>query len=381
MMTPIENLRVSLTKHGAHKIYRILKNKDPDTVLRHTNDDDLHIHIHAGQARKNLSISGDDKVPKYWKEAKTFGDDYLRMLVLLAICHSHHTILKALINSKPRLGNGLVLRGQDIAGKAYTNLANNFEELGFAQNHNDDGFEYNFGMCFSLRGFSQLFIQMLKDKLLLARLPSGADTEVLIDYAIGLSLNKAMGMTAREYRQWIYKDKLEFDEEVLEPFDSDQSIKGSDELKFIPGHISRDTSRRRINTGEKAIQVYQLHNQIQNELYELLSQRFGLDFVGTEQLIGAGNRVDVVLKFSGEVTFYEIKTVPDSKLAIRQALPQLMEYAYRPNKNRADLLVVVAPAQINEDDLVYLKLLKSRFSIPISYSYYNIVTREFQTTE
>lgn len=380
-MTTIENLRVSLTKHGAHKIYRILKDKEPDAVLRHTNDDDLHIHIDAAQARKNLSISGNDKVPEYWKEAKALGDDYLRALVLLAICHSHHTILEALINSKPRLGNGLVLRGQDIAGKEYTNLANNFEALGFALNHNDDGFEYDFGMCFSLEGFSQLFTPMLKDKLILVGLSSDTDTEGLIDYAIDLSLHKAMGMTAREYRQWIYENKLEFDEEVLEPFDSDQAIGDSDELIFVPGHIPRDTSHRRINTGEKAVQVSQLHNQIQNELYELLVHKFGVDSVGTEQLIGSGNRVDVVLKCSDEVTFYEIKTVPDSKLAIRQALPQLMEYAYRPNKNRADLLVVVAPAQITEDDLVYLGLLQSRFSIPISYLYYNIVNREFQATE
>lgn len=380
-MTTIDNLRVSLTKHGAHKIYRILKDKDPDTVLQHTNDDKLHIHIDAAQARKNLSISGNDEVPKYWKQAKALGDDHLRALVLLAICHSHHTILKALINSKPRLGNGLVLRGQDIDGKEYTNLANNFDELGFALNHTDDGFEYDFGMCFSLEGFSELFASMLKDKLIVAGLSTGADTESLIDHAIDLSLHKAMGMAASEYRQWIYEDKLQFDEEILEPFDSDQAIEEADELVFIPGHISRDTSRRRINTGKKSIHVSQLHNQIQNDLYELLSQRFGGKSVGTEQLIGSGNRVDVVLNCPDEITFYEIKTVRDSKLAIRQALPQLMEYAYRPNKNRADKLIVVAPAQITEGDQIYLGLLQDRFSIPITYLYYNTESRQFQKAE
>ena len=377
-MEELETLTVSLTKHGAYKIYTIMSAQEPSNVLDFVNSDRLQVHIDEAQARKNLSVSDEGQVPAYWEAAKGFGDEYLRLLVLLAICHSHHKIIKALANSKPRLGSGVILREQYISGKDYTNLAHNFDELGFVSSHSDDGFEYDFSLCFSLGGFPELFRTMLRDKLVVAGLPPESSDSKLVQYAIDLHLHQCMGMSATEYRRWVLDEEIEIELDFHEPLRPQEPVRDSDELHFVPGHVPRSTSRRTLTSGRKTIHVSQLHNDIQNRLYEVLSNDYGSECVGTEQLIGSGNRVDVVLKTTGGVTFYEIKSLHDSRMAVREALPQLMEYSYRPDKARADELIIVAPGELATDEKSYLLHLREKFGIPLTYWRYNADEQSFE---
>ena len=377
-MIDLTKLKVSLTKHGAHKIFRIMKNANPNDVLNHINDTALNIHIDAAQTRKNVSIRSDGSVPQYWMLAKNLGEQNLRLLVLLSICHSHNSIIEALKYSKPRFGNGVVLRGQILDGKEYTNLANNFEELGFSIHHNEQGFEYDFSQAFTLPRFSELYRQMIRDKLVECGMNESADDSILIETATQLELNEALGLTGNEYRSWLLVGTPELDTESDDPFQDVADLGAADQLNFRPGHIKRSSSSLKLQGKTRNVEVSQLHNHIQNRLVEYLEKDFGPEHVGSEQPIGQANRVDVVVAQEGYICFYEIKTAKPARIAIRQALPQLMEYAYRPDVKRADELVVVALDIPTEDDLTYMSSLRNRFGVAVFYMHYSIPEDKFK---
>lgn len=365
-MIDLNELHVSLTKHGAHKVYRIMREVGPEHVLGHVDDDALDIHIDTAQAEKNLSIGRSGEVPAYWNKAKELGDLELRSLTLLSICHSHHSLIETLIASKSRLGNGLILRDHIIGGKAYTNLSNNFLKLGFCLSEDDNGFEYDFGQIFGLEGFSEPFLSMIRDKLVTCGLADNATDTQVVDAALSVALNQVVGLTSLEYRTWLTQGAVEFEDDY-DPLEVDNELLETDQLQFVPGHIQRSPEDRPLRTSGREISVTQLHNRIQNQLFELLSRKYGAESVGTEQLIGNTNRVDLVVKADGETHFYEIKTSKFARIAIRQAIPQLLEYAFYPNQNRADVLVIVAPGEPTRDDVAYIGHLRSRFGIPIEY--------------
>ena len=54
-MTELSKLKVSLTKHGAHKVAALLREYPIDEVLAHVSDNALDIKIEFAQARRNLS--------------------------------------------------------------------------------------------------------------------------------------------------------------------------------------------------------------------------------------------------------------------------------------------------------------------------------------
>ncbi len=171
--------------------------------------------------------------------AKNNGEQNLKLLVLLSICHSHHSIIEALKYSKPRLGNGVVLRGQILDGKEYTNLANNFEELGFSIHHNEQGFEYDFSHAFTLPRFSELYRQMIRDKLVECGMYESVDDSILIETAIQLELNVVLGLTDNEYRSWLSVGTPELEAKNDEPFQDDADLGAVDQLNFRPVPIGR----------------------------------------------------------------------------------------------------------------------------------------------
>ena len=115
-----------------------------------------------------------------------------------------------------------------------------------------------------------------------------------------------------------------------------------------------------------------VHNRIQTRIYQQLAKKFGKDNVGTELDAGYGSLIDVVIKESnGKFIFYEIKTSYSVRLRIRDALAQLLEYAYYPNRNNATKIVVVSPDAVTKEAQSYLEHLRHRFGIPVYYQRYD----------
>ncbi len=117
-----------------------------------------------------------------------------------------------------------------------------------------------------------------------------------------------------------------------------------------------------------------LHNAIQNSLFKELAQKFGKDRVSTENPTGQGTSIDLVVKTDEFCWFYEIKVANSVRAAIRQAIPQLLEYAYWPGKDgRADQLFIVSPLPVTRQAEKYLSFLRDKFGVQIAYVQHSAV--------
>lgn len=377
-MTDLQKLNVSLTKHGAHKIATLLRKYDKDEVLKHLSDSELGINIESAQARKTLSVYGRNKVPDLWREAQLRGGETIDALVLLAITFSHHKLIVAMKGGAgKRPFSGTVKRGKDIDGKAYTNFACIIEELGYSTEHSSTHINYDLHRLFQITGFNSLVAQLLTLKLELA----GWDKRnTLLDEAVNLGFHQVFSMGESQFRSWLTSGVIKDDfEETNE--DSSFFFDADDRPSHLPfvfrsGHNQRKTGNVKITPSKSESIATLLHNEIQNALFADLVVQYGAECVGTENATGQGTSIDIVVKTDMFCWFYEIKTAASVRACIRQALPQLLEYAYwHGNDDRADRLIIVSPHPITSEAETYLNFLRNKFHMEIYYQQYRIVTR------
>jgi hypothetical protein len=108
-------------------------------------------------------------------------------------------------------------------------------------------------------------------------------------------------------------------------------------------------------------------NQIKGPLVELLRNGLTNALIGDEIPSGNGGRIDLVAELSiGRYIFYEIKPADLARDAIRQALPQLLEYAYRKGGIEAERLVIVSQAPLDQDSAEFLAKLREK-GLPVCY--------------
>jgi hypothetical protein len=79
--------------------------------------------------------------------------------------------------------------------------------------------------------------------------------------------------------------------------------------------------------------------------------------------------VDVRVETVRELIYFEIKTDLDPRTVIRQAIGQILEYAYHPARTGRppDSLVIVGRTELGAEDAAYLQCLCKRFRLPLSY--------------
>jgi len=124
--------------------------------------------------------------------------------------------------------------------------------------------------------------------------------------------------------------------------------------------------KRTHSTKEKFADLDVRHSLIQEKLAAKLVAEYGEDNVSIENTC-FGKSIDVVLRQGTEYTFYEVKTCGSAKACIREALGQIMEYAYWPGRCHAAKIVIVGEHDVDSRTQSYLNYLKSEFRLPIGY--------------
>jgi len=142
-------------------------------------------------------------------------------------------------------------------------------------------------------------------------------------------------------------------------------------FKFRSGHNKGKRKAKRKVTAKSSGETDLFHNHMQNCIYKQLAKKYGAKNVGTEVPAGLGNKVDVVHKKGKKHIFYELKTANSVRLCIREALSQLMEYAYWTREKTVEKLIIVSQNKIDNDGIIYLSFLRKNLNIPVYYSRYN----------
>lgn len=124
------------------------------------------------------------------------------------------------------------------------------------------------------------------------------------------------------------------------------------------------------NRTDGMFQISLHHGTLQKALKREL-QREGA-IVSTENRDGRGGFIDLVACRDGEYEFYEIKTDSSARLAIRNAIGQLLEYAYWPAPAKPKRLFVVSEQELDAEADSYLRTLEKEAGLSIGYRQVNV---------
>ena len=125
-----------------------------------------------------------------------------------------------------------------------------------------------------------------------------------------------------------------------------------------------DSSKR--ISGPKISEIPHIHYRITEELFKYLKKN-GFENVEYERRIMGSSKVDMIGWKGKKATFFEIKTYPNAKACIREALGQVLEYAMYPADFRADKLVIVSQNKTLPSDQAYIKHLRKSINLKLEY--------------
>lgn len=155
---------------------------------------------------------------------------------------------------------------------------------------------------------------------------------------------------------------MEADDTDLEALPVDGIREGTTDLPEDPAGTVRGASG--------PIYVDPQEKRLQKRLMELLQKRFGKKNVSREGGFGPA-QFDLVVRDGSRTILIEMKAYADARRSIREALGQILEYAFfypkTPNRMESVDLFIVSPAPMNEEISNYLHLLRTRFALPVRY--------------
>ncbi len=377
-MTDLAKLKTSLTKEGAYKIALVLASYPSSQVLDHLNRSLPRVKIDKVQAKKNLSAYL-GIVPSIWSDALAHSDAHLRALTLVGIVFSHYKLIDLLKASGTGYLQGRVVFGSaPLSRKEFTNLRGDFRKLGFVTNEQgNDVFDYDFSTFLRLAGLSVLVNELLKLKIEYA---GWNHTGTPAEEFLRLGFYDVLSMSRENFKNWINQSDESTSSTSSTSLSEDDADYYDDRSKVFPrafefkaGHMEKKEGTVQISKPKNRMEASLLHNQIQNRMFLHLVEKYGEERVGTEIATRSGTKIDCIAIDDEKSIFYEIKTARTAKACVRQALSQLLEYAYWDLEERNVELVVVSQNRNTRHCSDYLEFIRQNFGIPIFYQQFNLL--------
>jgi hypothetical protein len=136
-------------------------------------------------------------------------------------------------------------------------------------------------------------------------------------------------------------------------------------FKFKPG-FSLGVTETISQTAAKSVRVYLRHKLIQEALFNVLVAEYGKDHVGGELPSEGGGLIDMVVETPQKRILFEVKTASTARGCIREALGQILDYAFWPGSRPVDEVVIVGEVEASDTEKHYVEFLAKSFPIPIS---------------
>jgi hypothetical protein len=106
-----------------------------------------------------------------------------------------------------------------------------------------------------------------------------------------------------------------------------------------------------------------VHNELQNQLRRILEQ-----FHGSKEVAMEEHFVDLAVTLPGRYILFEVKSSSSPTQCIREALGQLLHYAWRTGRPQMNIeFYVVGPLPLQPSDAEFLDYIKSHTGLPLSY--------------
>jgi hypothetical protein len=135
-------------------------------------------------------------------------------------------------------------------------------------------------------------------------------------------------------------------------------------LRRRKGKESAPTIRTIYRRAAAAVQCTPEHARMQTKLLLELRREFPGAHIVWEQ-----DFIDVSVRTKAELLLFEIKSDLEPRVVIRQALGQLLEYAFysQPTHTLPLRLIIVGRCPVTPNDCLYLRHLQKTFSLPLEY--------------
>jgi len=194
------------------------------------------------------------------------------------------------------------------------------------------------------------------------------------------------------FSQYTFNIKFEphnitFFNEGLKPFSKNDKINHNrytllniDQITDIPQVekkyeiIAKSNDTQRVLTYKKTFKAeskeyHFIHGMIQDSFYQFLKEQFVNDNISKEAFLkGLNCSIDIYHERTSDSSIiYEIKSYNDVKSSLRNALGQLLEYAYFPQRNKKIKLILVTHKIADDEIKKYLDNLFNLFSLQIGY--------------
>jgi hypothetical protein len=136
-------------------------------------------------------------------------------------------------------------------------------------------------------------------------------------------------------------------------------------LRLDRGAVSKTTGWATATLKEQILNIFLRHNEIQNRLKAQLDAAGGIRVV-LEARVGQ-RAIDIVTENGEQLWFYEIKTAGSVRQCLREAIGQLLEYAFWPGATRPTKLIVVGEPPPTKELDAYLETLNAFLPIRLEY--------------
>ena len=353
---------VSLTKFGAYKTAEILTESGAENFFAALAANDAFT-LDRAQARKILCASKRLEVPKYWNDAISAGELVLNGLILFSLICSHSALVRAFRDGASADFRGTITYTSGDR-KPFTNLRRAVIDLGYGT-EDSDSFAYDFTQLFASQVAGTIASQILFDKFTFY----GWDQSTSLEEEVSRNnLGLVFATTNETLCSWLVSAEGEVDTAALVADEPGAASSPRREFLFQPGHRARKEGSVPVKASLEDTSASLLHNELQTNLYKELCGIHGADNVGTEIPTGSSTSIDAVVSTPSGYIFYEIKTGGSMRLSIREALPQLLEYAYwHETPPQVSKLIIAAPAEVTSDGEVYLERLREKHALPVTY--------------
>jgi len=111
-----------------------------------------------------------------------------------------------------------------------------------------------------------------------------------------------------------------------------------------------------------SVKVNRIHNRIQNKFIKYLNEEYT-----TDKISGEKNRIDAKRITANEIFIYEIKPFESAYTCIREGIGQLLDYSHKEKTKKKIRLIIVGPNEPSQNDIAFLKVVKSILKLPFGY--------------